>query len=195
MIGEYIAPSIKLIDNAIDFSDKIISLAKESSDDRWRKSALSGEAEYNRSIRNSNEINIPYGLGAPTEFYLAAKEIHFAARDYALENGVEVSHMEGISLLEYIPNEGFFDRHADAGPDFPRAMSAILYLNDVEEGGETWFDKFGISVQPKAGRLLLFPANYPYSHQAMPPISGNKYILVTWFGMKLSPNIFERYYR
>lgn len=194
MNGEYIAPSIKVIENAIDFSEKIIKIAKEANSEKWLKSALSGDSEYDASIRRSNEINIDHGLGSPTEFYLAAKAIHFAAREYALENGVDVSHMEGINLLEYIPNEGFFDRHADAGPDFPRAMSAIMYLNDVEEGGETWFDKFGISIKPTAGKLLLFPSNYAYSHQALPPVSGPKYILVTWFGMKLSRNVFERYY-
>jgi hypothetical protein len=194
-MDQYIAPSIKMIDGAIDFSEKLIEIAKSVPDDRWLKSALSGDSEYNSSIRVSNELNIDHGLGSPTEFYLVAKAIHLAARDYAMENGVEVSHMEGINLLEYLPNEGFFDRHSDAGPDFPRAMSTILYLNDVEEGGETWFDKFGISVQPKSGRMILFPSNYAYSHQAMPPISGNKYVLVTWFGMKLSSNVFERYYR
>jgi prolyl 4-hydroxylase len=73
-------------------------------------------------------------------------------------------------------------------------MSAILYLNDVEEGGGTWFDKFDLMINPEAGKLLLFPSNFPYTHQAMPPLSGQKYILVTWFGMEINSSTFERYY-
>ena len=73
-------------------------------------------------------------------------------------------------------------------------MSAILYLNDVTEGGETWFDKFGLSVKPEKGKLILFPSNYAYTHQALPPVNEKKYVVVTWFGMELDKNIFERYY-
>jgi hypothetical protein len=36
-------------------------------------------------------------------------------------------------------------------------------------------------VKPKAGRLLMFPANYAYEHEALPPKSGEKFVVVTWF--------------
>jgi hypothetical protein len=103
--------------------------------------------------------------------------------------------MEPISMLEYLAGDGFYKPHFDFGAEQPRAISAILYLNDVEEGGDTYFDQFDMSVQPKAGRLVLFPSTFPYSHEARTPVSGNKYILVTWFGQPISPEVFQNYYR
>ena len=131
---------------------------------------------------------------APKELFVLAQTIYQIARVYAMENEVAFSHMENINVLEYPPSEGFFDRHSDGGRSNPRAMSALLYLNDVEEGGETWFDKFELMVKPEQGKLILFPANYPYTHQALPPVSGYKYVAVTWFGMDLDKDAVERYY-
>jgi len=36
-------------------------------------------------------------------------------------------------------------------------------------------------LKPKDGRLLMFPANFAYEHEALAPQSGEKFALVTWF--------------
>lgn len=190
----YIAPSIKVIDNAIDNPQELIDIAT-GRQDRWSHSAVTGDAVYDNKTRVSREVSIGYSLGDPSEFYEVNKTIYMEAHKYANENGFRFSHMEGTQMLEYMPNLGFFDRHTDAGPDFPRVLSAILYLNDVDEGGGTWFDKFELMINPEAGKLVFFPANYAYTHQAMPPVSGKKYILVSWFGMEINPQVFGRYYK
>jgi hypothetical protein len=56
----------------------------------------------------------------------------------------------------------------------------ILYLNDVEEGGETEFIYQSQRVTAQKGRLVVFPPNYPWAHRWNPPISGNKYIMTGW---------------
>jgi hypothetical protein len=56
----------------------------------------------------------------------------------------------------------------------------ILYLNDVEEGGETEFLYLSKRISPKKGRLIIFPPNYPWAHRGNPPLSGTKYILTGW---------------
>lgn len=65
-----------------------------------------------------------------------------------------------------------------------RAFVFILYLNDVREGGETEFlipDNDGyFKVQPKAGRLVIHPASWPYIHKGNMPITNDKYIVTTW---------------
>jgi hypothetical protein len=193
-VNEYIAPSVKVIHNAIRNPQALIDLAK-TRPDLWKKSRVGGESIYDDKMRVSNELRVGYGLTDPIEFYMVNAAIYSEAHKYADENGFRFSHMESTLMLEYLDTEGFFDRHSDAGPDFPRSMSAILYLNDVEEGGETWFDKFSLMVKAEAGKLVLFPANYAYTHQALPPISNNKYVLVSWFGMELNPEVFGRYYK
>ena len=89
--------------------------------------------------------------------------------------------MESVQLLHYKEGTGFYKSHWDAGPGMHRVFSALLYLNDVEDGGETYFTKFNKSIEPKAGRLALFPANYVFEHEARTPTKGSKFVAVTWF--------------
>lgn len=61
-----------------------------------------------------------------------------------------------------------------------RFLSFILYLNDVEEGGETYFTGIGKCVVPKRGRLLIFPPLWMFPHCGNETISNTKYILSTY---------------
>ena len=58
-----------------------------------------------------------------------------------------------------------------------RTWTTMIYLNDVEEGGETNFPKLDVAIKPKCGRILLFPANWQYRHSGLPPVSSQKYIV------------------
>jgi hypothetical protein len=59
-------------------------------------------------------------------------------------------------------------------------MAFILYLNDVEDGGETEFLYYHKRIKPKQGTLILFPAGYTHTHRGNPPLKGSKYILTGW---------------
>jgi hypothetical protein len=61
-----------------------------------------------------------------------------------------------------------------------RLLTHILYLNDVEEGGETELLYLGKRFKPKAGTLIIFPAGFTHTHRGNPPISNNKYIVTGW---------------
>jgi hypothetical protein len=61
-----------------------------------------------------------------------------------------------------------------------RVFSMIIYLNDVEEGGETGFMYPNIKVKPTQGALVIFPSAFPFVHKGFMPISGDKYIIATW---------------
>jgi prolyl 4-hydroxylase len=63
----------------------------------------------------------------------------------------------------------------------------IIYLNDVEEGGETVFPESGLSVSPRQGSGLYFEyCNHlgqldPLSlHAGAPVIAGEKWIVTKW---------------
>jgi hypothetical protein len=61
-----------------------------------------------------------------------------------------------------------------------RLLTHIIYLNDVDEGGETEF-LYGIKrYKPKAGTLLIFPAAFTHTHRGNPPLSNDKYIITGW---------------
>ena len=70
-----------------------------------------------------------------------------------------------------------------------RLLTALCYLNDVEEGGGTSFPKLDIVVKAKKGRIVCFENTYKNSHvkhelaehAGMPIINGEKYAFNLWF--------------
>mgnify|MGYP003630601790 FL=1 len=92
-------------------------------------------------------------------------------------------HFTQLKLQKTLPTEGYHVWHIEHGRGFqmePRAFVFSIYLNDVEEGGETEFLHFSKRVKPKTGRIVIWPAAFPYVHRGNPPLSGEKYILTSW---------------
>jgi len=69
-----------------------------------------------------------------------------------------------------------------------RCWTAMVYLSDVEAGGETWFPHASFSIPPVEGTILLWNnllpngAVNPYTlHAAKPVQDGVKYVITKWF--------------
>lgn len=69
-----------------------------------------------------------------------------------------------------------------------RTWTAMIYLNDVEEGGETYFKHLKLRIKPKKGTLVAWNnlyrnglPNMKTLHEACPPVSGPKYVITKWF--------------
>ena len=69
-----------------------------------------------------------------------------------------------------------------------RTWTAMIYLNEVEEGGATWFPQAGIRAAPRRGMLLTWnnmePDGRPNTktlHEGIPVVEGVKYIVTKWF--------------
>lgn len=112
--------------------------------------------------------------------------------NWPIENG------EGIQILnykiggEYKPHFDYFswdetgsEVHLARGGQ--RVSTLVMYLNDVEDGGETLFPTLGLSVTPKKGSALYF--EYCNSqgqvdpltlHGGNPVVAGSKWIATKW---------------
>tara|TARA_R110000787_G_C13395070_1_gene442973 strand:+ start:992 stop:1606 length:615 start_codon:yes stop_codon:yes gene_type:complete len=62
-----------------------------------------------------------------------------------------------------------------------RVLAWTIYLNDVEEGGETEFLYQSKRIKAKKGDICIFPAQFNYAHRGNPPLSGDKYIITGWY--------------
>ena len=93
-----------------------------------------------------------------------------------------------ILLKSYNKNEGLFNWHIDTGmgdwKSYSRLLVTMFYLNDVEKGGETEFKHQGVSIKPKKGSVVIFPAGWTHMHRGKKPISSDKYIGNIWWGWK-----------
>ncbi|WP_309751580.1 2OG-Fe(II) oxygenase [Novosphingobium sp.] len=69
-----------------------------------------------------------------------------------------------------------------------RSITAMIFLNDVEDGGTTAFTNLGIAVKPQRGGLLIWnnnladgTPNEDTMHAGTPVIQGTKYIITKWY--------------
>ena len=174
-LSDYIA----IYDNA--FSEELCQLClKMFHDDAYPKGAH--EAEWRRCremtlIDQSPQWEVVKAV-LRHYYYRYREERKSGVLNYA--NMLEAPNIFCYQVDTEKPN--IFNTHADAWnfPTATRQVSLIVYLNDVAEGGETNFVDLGVKVSPKQGRLLLFPSHFTYMHRGEAPLSGPKYIMVSW---------------
>jgi prolyl 4-hydroxylase len=118
--------------------------------------------------------------------------------------GCSVDHFESMQVIHYNVGEEYKFHYDAYNPTEPekykrfckergnRLKTALVYLNDVEEGGGTAFNKilpFGehLIVNPKQGRVVVFhnvnhdksPNKYSM-HAGLPVIKGEKWAFNLW---------------
>jgi hypothetical protein len=86
---------------------------------------------------------------------------------------------------------GYSTWHSEQGPNSSaiRAASWLVYLNDVEDGGETEFLHQGHKQKAVKGTLVMFPASYTHTHRGNPPYSNAKYIITGWANFRYTQDI------
>ena len=70
-------------------------------------------------------------------------------------------------------NDFYYEQHKS------RFLTFIWYLNDVYEDGYTEFID-GTKIEPRTGKMMIFPATWTYQHRGYPPKSETKYICTGW---------------
>ena len=113
--------------------------------------------------------------------------------------GISLKNAEKMQVVHYgitetydYHNDGFRDGSKALENGGQRIMTALLYLNNVEEGGSTSFKNLKIDVQPQKGKLLVFETVKRGSnkihegalHAGMPVTKGEKYACNFWFREK-----------
>lgn len=177
--------------------DQIIEGTKER--EFYRAVVLHGKGVKESDIRTNSSVSLPKDLDAMAHkaineavvrwgktiqsFY---PEITWTAQLPGITHNLN-TYKESINMLRYETNQKY-DWHVDqsflgAGPDSVKAkerlISAVVYLNDDFEGGETQMPEK--IWKPKKGKALIFPSHWTFPHQARPVTKGTKYALVTWF--------------
>jgi len=103
-------------------------------------------------------------------------------KNYSTLSSYDLHTIYSYKVQKTVPSGGYHIWHCEDGSKlFSRRVGVyILYLNDVEEGGETEFLYFSKRISAKKGRLIVFPPNFPWTHRGNPPLSGVKYIMTGW---------------
>jgi len=88
-----------------------------------------------------------------------------------------------IKIQKTSPGEGYHAWHVESSTSMSmikRVLVYSIYLNDIEDGGETEFLYQHMRVKPKKGRAVIWPAYFPFVHRGNPPLKEDKYIITSW---------------
>jgi len=157
-----------------------------------------GNAEYDKEYRKA--YNAVYNNETP--LLRKVREI------FASETGTHIDQQEvPVSIIKY-EEGGEYKPHHDYYTDLRQARNpemgnrwktAILYLNDNYEGGETQFPSLDVTISGKQGDVLTWTnlnkngsPNTDTLHAGLPVTKGTKYIVVTWIRQGLPQKQFVK---
>ena len=104
-----------------------------------------------------------------------------------------------INLQKYHKDKGNFNHwHSEHYPhpsdpeqkSLHRTLLWLIYLNDVEVGGETEFLYQQAKIKPSQGSLVLSPCGFTHTHRGITPISSDKYVLASWVMYKPAQQLY-----
>ena len=140
------------------------------------------------SNRNQVRDEIRTSDGATVHWLIEDPAIVALNRRIAAISHSSYENGEALALLRYSPGQEYRPHF-----DFVRAVTnrrlqtALVYLNDDYDGGETQFVQMGLTVRGNAGDLLLFhnegPDGGPHplsQHAGLPVTRGAKYLATRW---------------
>lgn len=175
-------PKIVILGNVV--SDEECESLIQLSKDRMNRSKIG-------SSRDVSEIRTSSSTFIPEDDVKARVE-----KRIAQIMNVPVEHGEGLHMLNYKPGQeykahyDYFRANSRAAAN-PRISTLVIYLNDVEKGGETYFPHMNLSVSPQKGMAVYFEYFYDDMelnertlHGGSPVIEGEKWAATMWVRRK-----------
>ena len=179
-IGSWIIKPTSLCDDLIDYFEENKGKQKQGV-------SLSG---LNTLIKDSMDITIK-----PKEILLPGNEIFkkyfdelfLCERDYVeqwpfINNISQKYEIGSFNLQRYTPGQHFNKIHTERSGigTLHRVFAFMTYLNDVDNGGSTYFSHYDLEIQPQKGLTLIWPAEWTHAHKGNILNSGKKYIITGW---------------
>ena len=142
--------------------------------------SLTGEARMDE-VRDASAAHIP-----TVAEDLVVQEIN---RCIAEATGTEPGWGEPLNILRYTPGQQYKPHHDGTGSDnvSVRNLTALIWLNDGFEGGETDFPKIKVRVRGSIGDMLVFrnvmmidEPDARMIHAGLPVTKGVKWMASRW---------------
>tara|TARA_Y100001968_G_C19292916_1_gene685141 strand:- start:79 stop:681 length:603 start_codon:yes stop_codon:yes gene_type:complete len=168
--------------------DQIIAYYEEHKEKQ--KQGASGKGTINLEIKSRKDISI-----TPQELNLKGNEIfneYFKIlyefyKDYNeqwpfLASIVSNLEIGTFNIGKYMPGEHFKKIHTERANlgSLHRLLAFMTYLNDVKDGGSTYFSHYDLDIKPQKGLTIIWPAEWTHAHKGNVINTGSKYIITGW---------------
>ncbi len=144
----------------------------------------------NLEVKNRQDMNLsPKEVNFP-ENKIYKKYFHSlfeCYKDYNLQwpflsgivNALDIGN---FNIGKYEPGQHFKKIHCERSSlsNLHRLFAFMTYLNDVEDGGSTYFNHYDLDIKPTKGLTLIWPAEWTHSHKGNVLKTGVKYIITGW---------------
>ncbi len=184
-IGEWLIEPSSICTKLIDYFEK----------NTLQQSKGSSVIGVNTDVKDSLDISIkPSDINLPGNelFKEYFKELFECQKDYCeqwpfLKDFASRTEIGKFNLQRYKPGQHFKHIHTErcSISTLHRIFAFMTYLNDVEEGGSTYFSHYDLEIQPKKGLTLIWPAEWTHAHRGNILKSGKKYIITGWMDLPL----------
>lgn len=142
--------------------------------------SLTGEPRFDE-VRDAQSCSVPH----------LAEDLVVQAinRCIAAATGTQASWGEPLNILRYDPGQQYHPHHDGTGSDnvSVRTHTALIWLNEDYEGGETLFMKTGAKLKGRIGDALLFrnaladgTRDPDAGHAGLPVMKGEKLVASRW---------------
>ena len=172
----------KECDKAIEYFEKQNNLNKAY--DRLQSENSNLNSKNDKSVNLDENIDVWFSDFKPLLVNFDTALRHYQdATGILSAYGIEKFNYTHIKIQKTLPTQGYHVWHLEHGcskDSSQRALVFTIYLNDVEEGGETEFLHQSIRIKPVKGRCVIWPAGFPYVHRGNPPLKKEKYIITSW---------------
>lgn len=125
--------------------------------------------------------------GSAIHWLIEDPAVHAINRRVAAASGTAYENGEPLQSLRYSPGQEYRPHFDFVAGDNRRIWTALIYLNDDYEGGETAFVRVGLRARGRTGDMLLFnnmaedgDADPLAEHAGLPVTRGAKYLATRW---------------
>ena len=174
---------IHLVENAyskescnhlIDFFEKNINLAEPG--------GAGNKKLNNLEISLDLDFNNPSSFGL--ELMLSNMISQYKEKFPFIDSNIVKWHVTPTcQLAKYEPNNYYSYVHCE-NSGLPKHLSRVfawmLYLNDIREGGGTYFHHQNFTTKPVAGNLYIWPAGWTHMHVGVNAPYESKYTITGW---------------
>ena len=123
------------------------------------------------------------------------EELHKCFFDYQnqwpfLKTMLKTVYIPSFNIQRYEKGDHFSSLHSERTSlnTLHRLFAWMTYLNDVDDGGKTNFNHYGLKIKPEIGKTLIWPAEWTHAHTGEILKSGTKYIVTGWIHFPVSDN-------
>lgn len=171
-------PNVLAIDNLLS-AEECQQIIDISNPKLQRSTVLEGTGPVVHTARTSSGCWLYSADGAIVDTINARISEKF---NWPQESTEEIQVLKYGIGEQYVPHNDYF-----SNPNIKqRSATLIMYLQEPEEGGSTYFPESGMHFYPRVGSAVLFtyagnPQLSKTLHGGSPVLRGTKYIATKWF--------------